>query len=186
MITAQCVEEAARRYLDKHLGEAGTVSVLLDLLASGTDVLSRTEFRGHVSVSGVLYNEGRVLHMYHAGRRRWMLPGTHHLEEHDSSLDQAALRYLAEVTGFDPRTIILAQEGPLHFEVLSVSESKGVPAHFHFDFRFLFQTAATTPFQSGETIDLAWRRLHEMRDEDVADRAAQRIGGRPVLRSVSL
>lgn len=80
----------------------------------------------------------------------------------------AALRELAEETGIGAGIAPVMPE-PVHIDVhpIPANDSKGEPAHQHFDFRYLFRTAGAedVTLQAEEVSSYAWRDVDTLTDE---------------------
>ncbi|MFJ9869042.1 NUDIX hydrolase [Streptomyces sp. NPDC101165] len=160
-ITAQHVRETLDTYLANHPDEKDSLSILSEVLdAAGDSIASRKEFRGHVTAGAVLLRpDGRVLTIEHRALRKWLLPGGH-VEESDTTLLDAALRELAEETGISPDQVEPDGRTPLHVDAhpIPANPDKGEDAHQHFDFRYLFRTAADTiELQEEEVTAYSWQ-----------------------------
>lgn len=153
------IRQTAGAYLDAYPDEAQALSPMTSLLADDVDITVRTEFRGHATAGAVLVNPaGEVLHIHHVALDRWLRPGGH-LEASDSSLHAAALRELVEETGIEATSVAAVGVGPVHIDVhmIPANEDKGEPEHPHFDFRFVFMTAADVgELQAAEVSGSAW------------------------------
>ncbi|MET9470497.1 MULTISPECIES: NUDIX hydrolase [unclassified Streptomyces] len=179
MIGSIKIHQVLTDYLDANPEEKGTLSPLSDLLGLGVDVTSRKEFRGHVTAGAVLVNDvHQVLHIHHLALDKWLLPGGH-LEVQDETLLQAALRELTEETGVKPTAVDTVCPGPIHIDVhpIPANESKGEPAHQHFDFRYLFRTpsAGMLALQAEEVTAFSWRSVEEIYDETLRQRVARAL-----------
>ncbi|WP_131787604.1 NUDIX domain-containing protein [Protofrankia symbiont of Coriaria ruscifolia] len=176
-ITADHIRTTLTIYLDAHPEEKADLVPVLDILDTGGDITSRTEFRGHVTAGAILADtDGRILHIHHRALDRWLLPGGH-LETSDKTLLGAALRELAEETGIPTDAVNPAEEHPIHIDVhpIPANTAKGEPEHRHVDFRFIFRTTTTTDvrqLQTEEVTDATWRKLDSLGDATLRQRIA--------------
>src|SRR5207237_8572603 len=119
VITAQEIYSTAERYLAKFPDERQDLWELANRNPREAQLLSRTEFRGHVTAGAVVVDwEWRVLHIRHRTLGRWVLPGGH-LEAWDYSLPAAALHELYEVTGIGTELVeplAGVEAGPNHID----------------------------------------------------------------------
>lgn len=159
-ITAQHVRETLTSYLEEHPQDKDALATLIEVLdEAGESIVSRKEFRGHVTAGALLLRpDGRLLTIEHKALQKWLFPGGH-LEDTDSTLMGAALRELAEETGISPDQVVPDGTAPLHIDVhpIPANPAKGEPDHQHFDFRFLFRTTAdVAELQAEEVTDYSW------------------------------
>ncbi|MGB8939066.1 MAG: NUDIX domain-containing protein [Streptomyces sp.] len=177
-ITADHIRTTITGYLDQHPEDKRELSVVLGLIDDGDDLTSRKTLPGHVTAGAILAGpDGRVLHILHNATQKWLLPGGH-LEPSDETLLRAAGRELAEETGIPPHVVTPHSETPLHIDIhpIDTNPAKNEPAHQHFDFRFLFRTAADIgDLQTEEVSDAAWREVESLHDERLKQRVVQAL-----------
>lgn len=103
---------------------------LLQALACGERIHSRSRLQGHVTASGIAVRDGRLLTVLHPRLHRWIQPGGH--LEPDERPEQAALRETEEETAvrvhLHPWHI--AHRCPLDIDVheIPANPSRGEPA----------------------------------------------------------
>ncbi|SFK68473.1 8-oxo-dGTP pyrophosphatase MutT, NUDIX family [Streptosporangium canum] len=177
-ITADHIRSVIDDYLDTYPEEKHGLGPVLELLDDGADLTPRKEFRGHVTAGAILAGpDGRILHINHLALGKWLLPGGH-LEASDVTLLDAALRELVEETGIPARTVIPVDDRPVQIDIhrIPANDAKGEPAHQHFDFRFLFRSAADVGrLQTEEVTDSAWRDAGDISDRTLRQRVAQAL-----------
>ncbi|MFC3999059.1 NUDIX hydrolase [Nocardiopsis sediminis] len=177
-ITAEHIRETLDDYLGAHPDEKEVLAPVLDLLESGADLTSRTEFRGHATAGAILADaRGRVLHVRHRALDAWLLPGGH-IESGDSWLIDAAQRELTEETGIAASVATPVGTRPLHIDVhpIPANDAKGEPEHRHFDFRFLFRTSADVgELQTEEVLAAAWRDADTIAGEMLRNRVVHAL-----------
>lgn len=172
-ITADHIRTTLASYLARHPDDRPALDVVRGLIDDGDDLTHRATLPGHATAGAILVDTAhRVLHIRHIATGKWLLPGGH-LEPGDGTLLQAAGRELTEETGIPPHLITPHSETPLHVDVhpIDANPAKGEPAHQHFDFRFLFRTAAHTDklqavgkLQTEEVSDAAWHDITQIAD----------------------
>ncbi|GAB3994831.1 NUDIX hydrolase [Glycomyces albus] len=160
MITNTEIAQTTRDYLDRHPGEKASLGPLIEALDTPEPLATRTRLAGHVTCGAVVIDDqGRVLHVWHRGLDRLLLPGGH-TEKSDTSLIGAALRELAEETGLTADHVAATGEGPIHIDLHTIPDSptKGEPEHWHADFRYAFTVTEDSEFtlQTEEVTDAIW------------------------------
>lgn len=125
------------------------------ILNSNKSLISRKNFLGHITASAVVLNPtlSKILLVNHRSLGKSIQPGGH-IDENDSSFLKAAMRELAEETGFI-NVIPLSSDAinfdiPFDIDVHKIPENKEKqePEHWHFDFRYLL---LLTGSQQGKT-----------------------------------
>lgn len=113
---------------------------------------------GHITASAWIVDEGYVLLTHHRKLDRWFQLGGH-LEPGEMVLP-GALREAREESG-------LAEVRAIHEEIFDIDvhliPARGtMPAHYHYDVRFLLGASRATPLvATSESRSLAWVRLEE-------------------------
>lgn len=145
-IAVEHIRALLTAYEGSYADEKTALAPVWALLDDGAEVTSRKEFRGHVTASAIVINNGRVLLVHHRALDTWLRPGGH-LEDGDTTLSGAAEREVTEETGIPADLLMLVTAHPVHIDVHPVpaNEEKGEPAHQHIDFRFLFTTLVAGP-----------------------------------------
>ncbi|WP_329099084.1 NUDIX hydrolase [Streptomyces sp. NBC_01439] len=172
-ITTDHIRTTLAEYTDAHPEEKSALAVVHELIDQGADVTSRKEFRGHATAGAVVINSaGQALFIRHVALGKWLTPGGH-LEPEDADLLGAALRELIEETGIT-LSVSPVHAVPVHIDVHSIpaNESKGEPAHQHFDFRYLFRLEGdqAVTLQEEEVSGYAWRSVETITDETLRAR----------------
>ncbi len=167
-IPADHIRTTLAEYTDAHPEEKSALAVVHELIDQGADVTSRKEFRGHATAGAVVVNgEGQVLFIRHVALGKWLTPGGH-LEPEDADLLSASLRELIEETGIT-LSVSPVHAVPVHIDVHRIpeNESKGEPAHQHFDFRYLFRLEGDQEvmLQEEEVSGYVWRSVDTITDE---------------------
>lgn len=117
---------------------------------------------GQVTASAWIVDEAgeNVLLTHHAKLNLWVQLGGH-LEAGDESVAAAALREAREESGLT--SVRLVSERVFDVDVHPIPARGDVPAHFHYDLRFLCAADSKEPLQiSDESHALAWVAVAEV------------------------
>jgi 8-oxo-dGTP pyrophosphatase MutT (NUDIX family) len=121
---------------------------------------SRDLLIGHLTGSAWIVDESfsHALLLHHGKLNKWLQPGGH--IEDDADLLSAALREAHEETGAD---VLPHSPAIFDVDVHEIPARADVPAHFHYDIRFLLVADKTAPLLvSSESKDLAWVALEQI------------------------
>jgi 8-oxo-dGTP pyrophosphatase MutT (NUDIX family) len=172
---------ALRDYRECWSGEAEVVDLFIALLADGDDPFVRGRLAGHFTASAWLVScDGqRVLLTHHRKLGLWLQLGGH--ADGDRDLVRAALKEAEEESGLAG----LAIESQLFdLDRHWIPEHKGVPAHWHYDVRYVVRAKGSEVFEvSDESHDLAWRGIAMLVDDDSADASLRRMAGKWLARN---
>lgn len=116
--------------------EDSIVERFLRLLEGGADSFARSN-TDHVTGSAIIARQdgNAFLLRYHRKLRRWLQPGGH-VEPEDRSVFETALREAREETGIEEFDTSFGEHA-LDFDVHDIPRWRLLPAHVHFDVRFL-------------------------------------------------
>jgi len=153
--------------------EATVVAHFEDLLADPLDPFVRERLAGHFTASAWLVSDDgtRVLLTHHRKLDRWLQLGGH--ADGDRDLPRVALKEAEEESGvrglrIEPRLFDLDR----HW----IPEHKGVPAHWHYDLRYVVRAGADEAFVvSDESHALAWRDVRALVADTDADPSVRRM-----------
>ena len=108
---------------------------------------------GHITASGLVICDNKVLLIFHPFIRRWFQPGGH-IDECDSPIE-AAIREVYEETGYVCELDSDSQD-PIDIDIHEIPENpkKGEGAHLHID--LLYRLRAVRQEQSAEDIECRW------------------------------
>lgn len=165
---------ALAEYRERHPAEAAVADRIASFVSAHADAFGRSCLEGHVTGSAFVVEAGlaRVLFVHHGKLDKWLQPGGHC--EAGESAYQAALREVLEETGLEGRPLLDGRIFDL--DVHPFPERGGVPAHLHYDVRYLFLGEAGLERHSEESHALAWLDLAE---------AERRNGGASILRPLA-
>ena len=161
------------RYRARWPAEAATVDLFLALLAEGGEAFRRERLAGHFTASAwvVAADGARTLLTHHRKLGLWLQPGGH--ADGDTELPRAALKEAEEETGLPGLRI---ESGIFDLDRHWIPEHKRVPAHWHYDVRYVVRAGADEAFVvSEESHALAWRDIAELAQEEAADASVRRM-----------
>ncbi|MEK7068998.1 MAG: NUDIX domain-containing protein [Patescibacteria group bacterium] len=168
----RCIE----RYLFRYPNE--DIKQVVDLIRSDRTSISRTNSKGHVTVSGVVFHDDQLLLIFHNKLQRLLQPGGH-LEDSDTSMRKAAEREIYEETGVVPVTSgLYTSDEPIHVDIhhIPTNEKKGETGHWHYDFLFLFETEnPEVRIDESEVSGHQWVSLDSVFEDVGLQRVAQKI-----------
>ncbi|WP_345295434.1 NUDIX hydrolase [Luteimonas vadosa] len=168
-------------YRSRWPAESRTASLFLALLRTGGAAMAADPFRrdrleGHFTASAWLVDRGgtRTLLTHHRKLGLWLQPGGH--ADGDRDLARAALREAGEETGLAGLQVL-----PSIFDLdrHRIPEYAGVPAHWHYDVRYVVRAAEDEDFVVGEESHaLAWRGIADVAADASADPSVRRMAGK--------
>lgn len=151
--------------LDEHIWadifEANMTQETINFINTYQNCFDRELLIGHITGSAwvVDNSEKFVLLTHHRKLNRWLQPGGHC--DGDSDVLGVALKEAIEETGVSG--IKPVNESIFDIDVHQIPERKGIPAHLHYDIRFLFKADKDSPLiVTDESNDLAWVELSEV------------------------
>lgn len=143
------------------------------LLNDQEDPFARERLAGHFTASAWLVSRDgqRVLLTHHRKLERWLQLGGH--ADGDRDLVRAALKEAQEESGLSGLTI-----DPELFDLDRhwIPEHKGVPAHWHYDVRYVVRAGDDEAFVvSDESHALVWRAIAALIDDEAVDPSLRRM-----------
>uniref|UniRef100_B1XTU1 NUDIX hydrolase n=1 Tax=Polynucleobacter necessarius subsp. necessarius (strain STIR1) TaxID=452638 RepID=B1XTU1_POLNS len=129
------------------------------LVLASADPYARASKAGHITASGLVIRDDKVLLIFHPFIKRWFQPGGH-IDEGESSIE-AAIREVYEETGYVCELDSNNQE-PIDIDIHETPENpkKGEGAHLHIDLLYCLRVVRQE--QSEEDIECKWFAFNEI------------------------
>jgi 8-oxo-dGTP pyrophosphatase MutT (NUDIX family) len=162
----------AARPIDAH--ERAMLDDAIGFIESHPDCLERSCLTGHLTGSAWVVNRARThaLLTLHRKLGRWLNPGGH--ADGDPDLPAVALREAQEESGL--ASVRLLRNELYDFDRHQIPEHKGIPAHWHYDFRFIVEADSAEPLViSEESNDLRWVEIGQVPGLNPAESVARLI-----------
>jgi 8-oxo-dGTP pyrophosphatase MutT (NUDIX family) len=179
----RALQAALRDYAGRWPAEAGCVDDFLALLADREDPFVRERLAGHFTASAWLVDRGgaRILLTHHRKLGMWLQLGGH--ADGDRDLARTALREAEEESGLAGLQVV---PGVFDLDRHLIPEHKGVPAHWHYDVRYIVQAGDDDDFVvSDESHALAWRDIEALAEDEGADASLRRMARKWLARPAS-
>lgn len=173
--------ETIAEYAKRWPAEAATAALFGELLGEADDPFRRERLAGHFTASCWLVDAGgtRALLTHHKKLGLWLQLGGHADGERD--LTVAALNEAEEESGL---TGLCIEPGIFDLDRHWIPEHKGVPAHWHYDVRYVVRAGDNETYVvSDESHDLAWRDIAGLAGDADADASVRRMAGKWLARS---
>lgn len=159
---------------DEH--EAASLRRMEAFIRQHADCFERSLLIGHITGSAWLVNKDgtHVLLTHHRKLNMWLQLGGH--ADGDADVLAVAMREAQEESGIDAIAVISPEV--FDVDVHRIPERKGVPAHDHYDMRFLLTTTGSERTQvSDESHELRWVSMDDLDAFDV-DASVRRMGAK--------
>ncbi len=167
-------------YRQRWPAEAEVVDLFAELLADAADPFLRDRLAGHFTASAwlVARDGDRVLLTHHRKLGMWLQLGGHTDGERDFA--RVALTEAQEESGLPGLSV---EAGIFDLDRHWIPEHKGVPAHWHYDVRFVVRGGEDERFVvSEESHDLAWRQIASLVNDEKSDPSLRRMAGKWLAR----
>lgn len=135
--------------------EATDVKFITQMVTDHDNIFVRECLDGHLTASALVVNPQTKMILLHNHKQlnKWLQFGGH--ADGDTDLTKVSMKEAEEETGLtDLKFFPVTGKNkpfPIDIEVQTIPEKKGIPEHYHLDFRFLITTSATevpTPEES--------------------------------------
>jgi len=146
--------------------EVASVTLAKQMIVRHKDIWMQSCKEGHITGSGLIFDRAseRVLLMYHRKLQLWLQMGGHGEGELDPSY--IALREAIEESALLDLTFFPSSEQPMlvDVDVHSIPARRGIPEHYHLDFRYLLLTSSPEKIRlpHAEAHDLRWYAFSEI------------------------
>lgn len=182
MVTLENVKTILDKYLLTFPEEFSQFDILKKQITANEDIVSRKNFHGHVTASGLIISQKRrVLLIFHNKLQRYLQPGGH-IESEDENLFDVAQREVEEETMLNNITIhewCQKNEIPILVNTHNIPEnkSKNEDTHYHHDFMFVFYTKEEDVLLDyNEVSDFKWIKIEEaMKDNSNVSQALRKL-----------
>lgn len=162
-------------YLSLFPEEKERQSKLLDYLekSDDKDIINWNNFNGHIVAGGFIYakEEHKFLVLYHKDLKMFLYPGGHANSNEKSPL-QIAKREIMEETGINNLEQLHISENeqiPIDIDThfIEHNERLNLPAHYHFDFRYLFivDKISKINIEQNELSNFKWIDIGELKND---------------------
>ena len=154
------------------------VETICDFVERHEDCFWRSCLEGHVTASSWIVSPDRshFLLVHHRRLGRWLQPGGHADGETDTAA--VALREAREESGLHGIRFLPVADRPLPFDVdvHSILATGSVPAHSHYDIRYLLEAETLGPLRVSfeEAHDVRWFGYDEV-EEVLAEESLSRM-----------
>lgn len=150
-------------YLISNKRDEDIAARVCELINTNDLAFSKKLLSGHVTASAFLINRthDKVLLTHHTKLGRWLQLGGHCDGIKDAFFNAKKEAY--EESGLTRIDAISDQI--LDIDIHPIPEHKGIPAHLHYDIRYLFEANEDDAFEiSDESADLKWVPLNALED----------------------
>ena len=144
---------------DSH--EKEMVEKVISLIESTPDCFHNNSFPAHMTASAWIIDNGltHLLFTHHKKLNKWLQLGGH--ADGEENLVNAATREAMEESGV--KSLRLAALGIFDVDIHEIPARKDIPAHYHYDVRYLFKASKDEPLiVSDESHDLKWLDINEV------------------------
>ena len=175
------IQKVVDQYLSLFKEETADLQILSEQLTSNVPIVGRENTKGHVTASGIILHEGKILLIFHNKLQKYIQPGGH-VEKDDASLWEAAEREVGEETGM--KLTLHSWHNKHNFIPIDIdshlipeNSKKEEPEHFHHDFAFIFQLTndKNVILQVEEVSDFKWVGINQDFGQKHLDKISKKV-----------
>ncbi len=175
------IQELFDKYIQKYPEDIRRLTLLKEQLHNKEDLISRKNFRGHVTASGFVLVNNKALLIFHKNLQAFLQPGGH--VDMNELLVNAAILEVFEETGVEAVLSDLTDAVPIHIDthLIPKNDRKIEPEHYHHDFMFVLTAKTEGVFL--DNLEVTEYKLVDL-DYDFKNYALDKVAGR--LRTLDL
>ena len=150
-----------KKYIPFDSHEKEMVGKVISLIENTPDCFLNNSFPAHMTASAWIIDNGltHLLFTHHRKLNKWLQLGGH--ADGEENLVNAATREAMEESGL--KSVRLAAPGIFDVDIHEIPARKDIPAHYHYDVRYLFKADKDEPLVvSDESHDLKWLDINEV------------------------
>ena len=147
--------ELLKEYKTSFPEEETFIPRFISLLTNFHTCFSRSLTTGHMTASAwIVSRKGdKALLVHHKKLNKWLQPGGH--ADGMENLRKVAMKEAVEETGL--KSLMYKGNGIFDIDIHMIPDHKQIPAHFHYDIRFLLVADGNeTPAVSDESHEVRW------------------------------
>ena len=148
--------KSLEKFAEQHPKQRETAARMADFIRAHEDCFERSCRPGHITGSAWLINptRDRILLTLHRKLQRWMQTGGH--ADGDPQVLRVALREAEEESGISGIEPINPEIFDIDIHLIPENTTKGEPAHYHYDVRYLLRAPHEIFCITDESDDLHW------------------------------
>jgi len=149
------------KYIPFDSHEKEMVGKVISLIENTSDCFHNNSFPAHMTASAWIIDNSstHLLFTHHRKLNKWLQLGGH--ADGEENLVNAATREAMEESGL--KSVRLAATGIFDVDIHEIPARKDIPAHYHYDVRYLFKADKDEPLIiSDESHDLKWLAINEV------------------------
>lgn len=152
-----------KSYSAKFPSEASTTGQFISFVEENENCFERSLLKGHVTASAWVMNHDltAALLIHHVKLDKWLQPGGHC--DGDPDTLRVAVKECLEETGLETLPVTT---NIFDVDIHEISQRKDIPAHLHYDIRYLLRTEQDAQITANETEtnQVLWVPLNEVAD----------------------